>query len=461
MFKRLLLLGVAAAISSPIAAQPAPGKPATSTVPGTATGRPAPPNFAGAPATLDAAARSQVVATLGTALRERYVFPDVGERAASRIDAALKAGEYDKLSDPAAFAAQLNADVSAVAHDKHLRINSMSGPPPSPPPGAMGTPTGEAGVVRADRLAGGVGYIEVIGFPPLPGFKPVIDRAMTALKNSKALIIDVRRNGGGDPAAVSYLSSFLVPPGKPILLNEIVRRVPDTTNFERIPMMSSPTPVNFAGLPVYVLTSAQTFSGGEGFPYEVQAAKRAKVIGEVTGGGANPTGPVPLGNGLMAMVPFGRAENPITKTNWEGRGVQPDVPVPAADAFETALERLGQPPVVDIAAASQQQVFAPRAAPLPGTEAAARALVTSLGRGTPDYGSMTPEFAEVTRQQLPQLQSMVGSLGDIRSLKFVGPVAGGDIYDVTFANGVLTVGVNLAPDGKVAGGMVRPGAPGG
>ena len=35
-------------------------------------------------------------------------------------------------------------------------------------------------------------------------------------------------------------------------------------------------------------------------------------------------------------VPFARAINPISKTNWEGTGVEPDVKVPAADALSTA-----------------------------------------------------------------------------------------------------------------------------
>jgi hypothetical protein len=416
----------------------------------------------GAAPALGAGDRKEVVTALANALRQRYIFPDVGEHAASRLEAALATGEYDNLSDPLSFAARLDADVNAIAHDKHLRVASMSGPPPGPPPGAMGLPNADAGVVRADRLAGDVGYVEVIGFPPMAAFKPAIDRAMTGLKGSKALIIDDRRNGGGDPASVSYLGSFLVPPGKPVHINDIVKRVANTTNFERTSMMSSPTPVNFAGVPVYVLTSAMTFSGGEDFAYDVQALKVGKVVGEVTGGGANPTGPVILGNGLMAAIPWGRSENPVTKTNWEGRGVKPDVPVPAAEAFKTALERLGQPAVAEIAAASKQQVFAPRTTPLPGTETAARTLLAGLSSGTPDYAAMSPDFAEVTRQQLPQLQNLFRPLGEMKGLQFIGPgLGGGDQYEASFAGGTLAVGILIAPDGKLAGAMIRPGAPGG
>lgn len=419
------------------------------------------PPQAAAPATLSEQARQEVVAKLSGALRERYVFPEVGEKAAARISAAQAAGEYSTLADPAAFAARLQADIDGVAHDKHLHVMAMNGPPPGPPPGAQARPRAEGGIVRADKLPGGVGYIEVAGFPPPEGFKPAIDRAMAALAGSRALIIDIRRNGGGAPPSVAYLVSFLLAPGEAVPINDIVSRVAGTTTFTRESFRREPTPVSFAGRPVYVLTSSGTFSGGEEFAYDVKALKRGMLIGDVTGGGANPTGPVPLANGFLASIPFGRAENPITKTNWEGRGVEPDRKVPAADALKVALQELGQKPAVTIAEASLQQVFAPRSTPLPGTEAAIRSLVAGLASGKPDYDAMSPAFADVTRQQLPQLQRAVQGLGALRSASFIGPgPGGGDAYDLLFANGTLRMAVVLGPDGKIAGSMIAPGGPG-
>ena len=309
-------------------------------------------------ATFDGTARHDVVANLGDALRDDYVFPDVGRKAAEKISASLAAGEYDKLSDPSAFAAQLSADVAAVAHDKHLRIDSLGAPPPAPGP-AGGMPRSVAGIVRADKLAGDVGYIEVISFPHLPEFAPTVNKAMSALKGSRALIIDVRRNGGGSPYSVAYFVSFLVAANRPTEISEIVSRIPKTNGFHRKRFDSRPTPVSFANVPVYVLTSKGTFSGGEDFAYSVQALGLGKIVGEVTGGGAHPTRPVELGHGLVASIPFGRSENPVTKTDWEGRGVQPDISVPAQDALKTALTRLGLKPATDIAGASLEQVFAP------------------------------------------------------------------------------------------------------
>jgi Peptidase family S41/N-terminal domain of Peptidase_S41 in eukaryotic IRBP len=425
-----------------IAAQPAP-PPAVTAAPGN---------------TIDSNARRDVVAKLGEALRDDYIFPDVGQQAAEKISASLGAGEYDQLSDPNTFAARLSSDVAAIAHDKHLRIFSQSAPPPPPPAAEGNMPRAEAGVTRADKLAGGIGYIEVVGFPPLAAFKPTVDKAMSALKGSHALIIDDRRNGGGSPDGVAYLVSFFVPPNQSVEITDIVSRVPKTRTFTRERNSSQATPVNYANIPVYVLTSKNTFSGGEEFAYDVQSHKLGKIVGEVTGGGAHPTGPVDLGHGLVAMIPFARSEDPITKTNWEGRGVQPDVPVPAKDALKVALAKLGRKPANDIASASLRQVFAPRSTPLPGSEVAARQFIAGLASGNPDYTSMTPEFASFNRDHLPMLrQSLLLPLGELRSIKFQDvSMMGGDEYRASFAKGAIIVAITIDADGKVSGAMMRP-----
>ena len=198
---------------------------------------------------LDAAARRAIVAQVASALRSAYVEPEVGERAAARIEHALAAGDYDSLEAPAAFAARLTSELAEVTHDKHLRIVAPGNPPP---PGA---PTGpppdnDSGVVRADRLADNVGYLEVIGFPPPETFKAAIDRAMQPLSGTRALIIDMRRNGGGSPEGVAYLVSFFVDGKTPVHVMNMVWRKPGTTQFRTDPTFTSPTPASFLGKPI-------------------------------------------------------------------------------------------------------------------------------------------------------------------------------------------------------------------
>ena len=91
--------------------------------------------------------------------------------------------------------------------------------------------------------------------------------------------------------------------------------------------------------PVYLLTSHDTFSGGEDFCYTLQALGRAELIGETTGGGAHPTRMVPISSTLAISVPFARSINPVTGTNWEGTGVNPDVGVAAREAYDVAYEK--------------------------------------------------------------------------------------------------------------------------
>ena len=379
-------------------------------------------------------------------MRERYVFPEVGEKTATKMSAALAAGQYDALTNPAALARRLSTDAAAIAHDKHIKVWSTTEQPRRS--GSAARPRAEAGVTRADKLAGGIGYIEVISFPPAQVSKWTVDRAMSSLAGSRALIIDVRRNGGGDPQAVSYLVSFLIPPDQPI--NDIVSRVEKTNTFTRKSYRSVPTPVTFAGVPIFVLTSKNTFSGGEEFAYDVQALKRGTLIGEVTGGGANPVSSNDLGHGVVAMIPFGRAENPVTKTNWEGLGVQPNKSVLASDALRVALEMAGQKPAADIATASLKQVFGLRSTPLPGSEAAVRKLIAGYADGEPDYTIMVPDFATTTRAQLSKLRSQLAPLGQLRSVVFYRPdELGGDEYKLTFANGARKMALVVGQDGKI------------
>jgi hypothetical protein len=414
----------------------------------------------GPPLTLDEAARRSTVEAAARLLRERYVFPEVGNRAAQAIESALGAGTYDGIEQPSAFAQRLTEDLQGIAKDKHLRVSALGagppvgpdGQPPRPPPRADG------GVTRADMLGDRVGYIEVVGFPPEIVAKEPIDRAMSALKDARALIVDVRRNGGGAPDSVTHLVSYFVKGDAPVHVNTFINRKPGTETFNSQEFWSDSVPVSLAGKPVYVLTSGFTFSGGEEFAYDMQVLGLGEIVGETTGGGANPGGMMPLAAGLAMFVPGGRAENPITKTNWEGVGVKPDIAAPSADALKVALERLSVSPAgADVDALSVASLFTPRTTAQPGTEAAVRRMSEENARGEPNYDLMVPPLAEAARNQLPRLKEMFSALGPIESVKFieVGP-AGGDIYEVHYANGAMRWMIALTPDGKTAMAGVQP-----
>lgn len=191
------------------------------------------------------------------------------------------------------------------------------------------------GFVKVEQLDGHVGYVKFNGFFDVGACGATASAAMNFVAGSRALIVDLRENGGGSPAMVAYVSSYLF--STRTHLNDLwTRRTGKTEEFwtrDDIPGR------RFGGeKPVYVLTSAQTFSGAEEFSYNLKSLKRATIVGETTGGGAHPVSGHPIDEHFMIGVPFARAINPITRTNWEGVGVEPDVKVPAGDALATALK---------------------------------------------------------------------------------------------------------------------------
>jgi len=277
--------------------------------------------------------RQVLIDSIASALNAGYVFPDVAARMDSDLRARAKRGEYNEASDVSSFAQQLTRDLQAISHDKHLRVRLRAADPMSGPAGSRGPRSSIFG--RTERMTGDVAYVEILTFgAPPEEVREATTRIMSAAADAKALIIDLRANGGGTPFTVALVSSYLFG-AEPVHLNSLYYRPANRTDdFFTDPLVAGR---KFGpDKPVYVLTSSRTFSAAEEFAYNLQTRKRATIVGETTGGGANPGRGVPLPHDLTVFVPTGRAINPITKTNWEGVGIKPDVAVPAADALDVA-----------------------------------------------------------------------------------------------------------------------------
>jgi hypothetical protein len=283
-------------------------------------------------APLDQTTIKKVIGGVATELREGYVFPKIGAQAADALERALQEGAYAGVTDPARFAARLAEQLRAITQDSHMRVIFGSPFRNQPQPSA---PQDAGFEVR--RLDGDIGYIHLARFVPPDIFIPAADDAMRSLSDTAALIIDMRDNGGGHPASVAYLVSFFLDPDTRVHINDLIWRNRGTSTFRTESFWSSPTPVSYLGRPVYVLVGPRTYSAGEEFAYDLQALKRATVVGATTRGGANPGGLNDLGSDLFMVVPTGRAENPVTRSNWGGVGVLPDVQAALEAAQETAV----------------------------------------------------------------------------------------------------------------------------
>jgi len=290
------------------------------------------------------AQRAAVVASLGQQLKANYVFPDLAEKLAAATAAKQAQGGYNAATTPAEMSEALTNDLVEIGHDKHFRVVFDPGYT-APPAGAKVVPSSEQvasnrqemarlayGLDRVQRLPGNVGYLEVRGFGPAAIVGAAYTNAMSLLSGTDALVLDLRRNGGGEPESVAHLLSHFFAEGDDRHLNDIYTRPTNTTR----EYWTNPAVTVRYTKPIHVLTSSQTFSGGEEAAYDLQTQKRATLVGETTGGGANPGDNVSIGHGLFAFIPTGRSINPITKTNWEHIGVKPDVAVPATAAMKTA-----------------------------------------------------------------------------------------------------------------------------
>jgi Peptidase family S41/N-terminal domain of Peptidase_S41 in eukaryotic IRBP len=310
---------------------------------------------------LDEVARRAVVQNAAEAIRQRYVYPESGDRAAEAIKAALAAGNYD-AEDPAQFARQLTEDLQSETHDKHVYVIATG---PNPPANAsLGQPVPprqENGVVRADRLPNNIGYIELVAFPELSHFKPTLDRAMAALMSTRALVIDMRRNHGGDARSEVYLASYFVDAKKGVIFRKFMIRNPGTDSFRTQLLGSMPTPGTYTDKPIYVLTSRYSASAGEALGYDLHSLKLAVIVGETTAGGANAGVWVHLGHNMSMFVATAKVEIPATGTNFDGGGVGADVSSAANQALKVALNLLGVPTdQTHIADLSKSRLFEPR-----------------------------------------------------------------------------------------------------
>lgn len=292
--------------------------------------------------TVDGATRARVIDGAIAKLNESYVFPDVAKKMEEDVRARQKRGEYDSVTDGGTFAKMLTDNFRDISHDKHLRVDFS---PAVIPDRQVGAPNPEAmaqfrkqmermncGFDKVEVLSGNVGYVKFDMFADPSICGPTATAAMNFLGNVDAIIFDLRENGGGDPKMVAFVSSYLF--SKRTHLNDLwTRKTNHTEEYWTSPDVPGK---KLDGKPAFVLTSKRTFSGAEEFTYNLKNLKRATIVGETTGGGAHPVAGHRIDDHFMIGVPFARAINPISKTNWEGTGVEPDVKVPAADALATA-----------------------------------------------------------------------------------------------------------------------------
>lgn len=275
-------------------------------------------------------------------LCDKYIFADRAQEAADVIRRRLAAGDYDQLNQNA-LGERLTAELFEVCQDKHLRVRTRAEEVRE----ALTESELEAvwreqqrlsnyGIARVERLDGNVGLLDLRTVTSAGVGGRAIVAAMELVSQTHALIVDLRKNRGGSPDGAVFWTSYFFPDGD-THLNSIYE---GATGRTRQYWSHAWLPGDrYLDRPVYLLTSGTTFSGGEEICYNLQAQGRAILVGETTRGGAHPTEGFPITPTFEITVPVARSVNPVTGGNWEGTGVEPDVAVPAQEAFDVAYRK--------------------------------------------------------------------------------------------------------------------------
>ncbi|NNE07630.1 MAG: S41 family peptidase [Gemmatimonadetes bacterium] len=317
---------------------------AAALLPGSALGQPL-ANPDPLPA-IDGADREAIVDSVARSIRDVYVFPDVGEKMAKLIEKNVRGRKYDGAARPGDFADMLTQDLQSVSKDLHLSVRA-GGPYVAPANDDEEQAEYEAQMARMardnygwkkiERMEGNIGYVKLDGFVDAAHAGATAIAAMNFLANVDALIFDLRTNGGGSPSMIQLITSYLF--DERTHLNSFYVRSSDS--MEQYWTQAFVEGPRITDVPVYVLTSNFTFSAAEEFSYNLKNLERGVIVGETTGGGAHPVEMHTFsfdGYSISMSLPFGRAVNPVTGTNWEGTGVEPDIAVPASEALDAAVE---------------------------------------------------------------------------------------------------------------------------
>ena len=284
--------------------------------------------------------RTEVINTLLKWMESDYILPDVAEKMVKAVREHQARHEYESITDGDKLAKTLTNDLQAVSHDHHLGVDYSAEPVPE---GHMDQPSAEdirkfrlAGERRnfeyrkVESLDGDIGLLQIDGFYPDDYTRDTLAGAAGFLLHTEAVILDFRENHGG--MDILQLESYFFK--EPTHVSDSYNRAENRTQqFWTMPVVPGPS---LADKDLYILTSHDTFSAPEAVAFQLQALGRAKIVGEVTGGGAHGTKPYRLSAHFIASIPFNRGFDPITHGDYEGVGVKPDVQVPADKALLTA-----------------------------------------------------------------------------------------------------------------------------
>lgn len=303
--------------------------------------------------------KAAIVESVNSTLNANYVFPDIVQKIAPVLRDQLTKGEYDSAATNDEFAKRLTEDLVKISGDLHFSVGVdakwvaefRAKADPAIKAKIRKEELGRLeetnfGFDEVSRLKGNIGYIRFSYFADPELAYDTAASVMRFVENSDAVIVDLRYNNGGHLEMAQFLASYFFASDKDQLLFDYYYNE-DGKRIERGQWVLPGLPgKRMVDKPVYILTGSTSFSSAEWFSYTMKKLGRATLIGERTAGGAHPVARKPVNDDFFLQVPIGQIRDPVDHGDFEGTGVQPDIPSPSIDALplahKLALENLSK-----------------------------------------------------------------------------------------------------------------------
>ncbi len=290
--------------------------------------------------------KGTIISSIKKHLNTTYVNLELSNKMIDELNLNLKSKKYQDIVDPTEFSKEVTQDLQKISKDLHLKVRFepkriaqkkrvISKEMNLKREKMMGDRMAEInyGFTEIKILNGNIGYLNLRLFADIKYAEEAVTAAMNFLSNANAIIIDLRTNRGGVPSMMQLLASYFLKEETVLLSNFYERKTDTKTQLYSFATLKGKRSTN---KPVYILTSKNTFSAAEAFTYTLKHLEKAIVVGEITKGGANRTKRVNLNNEFTISIPYIESIHPVTKTNWEGKGVQPNIKTSERNAFVKA-----------------------------------------------------------------------------------------------------------------------------
>lgn len=317
------------------------------------------PTLAFSQKALPDAEKGAVIEKIKKIIDVNYVFEDKVKSVNQALDKLIQSGKYEEITKYEDFADALSEDLVEITQDKHFKIQYNPGLVKSrrarrarinqEQENEEEENDGEEeevidwnlwyarkenfGFEKVEILDGNIGYVKFNFWQPLAWAKPTIDASMTFVSNTDALIIDLRENQGGYSPTDSYLGTYFFD-GEPFewmaSYNRPSRETTRDSTFQEV------GGARYLNKPIYILISEQTFSMAELFAYAMKHFGKAIIIGQPSAGAAHAIDFLEIDDNYLIQVPISYNIHPVTKTDWEGKGVIPDISTKQEEALKTA-----------------------------------------------------------------------------------------------------------------------------